>query len=280
MIIDCHTHLSLPEHISGEFLAGAKRAWGEDMDPSSPPEAYAAAYEDCCDASIILPIDGPACGFCTPNEFIADFVKEDPRRRIGFASVDPNRIGADKDLREAICGLGLKGLKLGPIYQNFDPAATTAYPVYAMANQLNIPIMWHQGTSYVQFGPLEYSNAVLLDSVASAFPDLKMVIAHLGHPWYAETACVVRKHPNVYTDMSALCTRPWQMYNAMITMIEYGVQDKIFFGTDYAFSTVEKTIEGFRNINALVEGTKLPRVPEKLIEDIIHRDTLGILGIA
>ena len=69
------------------------------------------------------------------------------------------------------------------------------------------------------------------------------------------------------------------MYNAVITAIEYGIQDKIFFGTDFPFFTVNQTIEAFRKINDIVEGTKLPRVPEKLIEDIIHRNTLEILGL-
>ena len=79
--------------------------------------------------------------------------------------------------------------------------------------------------------------------------------------------------------MSALSTRPWQMYNAMITALEYGIEKKILFGTDYPFFTVKRTIEAFRNINKVVEGTNLPRVPEQVIEDIIHRDTLQILGL-
>lgn len=278
MIIDCHTHLANPEHIGGEFLEGAQRAWGPDCDLSAAPKMHEAASR-ACDAVIVLPIDAEEIGYFTPNEFIADYVNQEPSRRIGFASVNPNRIGADKILREAVLGLGLKGLKLGPIYQKFNPAASMAYPLYAMANQLGIPIMWHQGTSYVENGPLEYSNAVLLDPVARSFPDLKMIVAHLGHPWFAETACLVRKHPNVYTDMSALSTRPWQMYNAMITALEYGIEKKIFFGTDFPFFTAERTIEAFRNINSIVEGTRLPRVPEQVIEDIIHRNTLEILGL-
>ena len=279
MIIDCHTHLANPEHIGGEFLAGAQRAWGEACSLAATPAMHEAACR-ACDASIILPIDAQEVGYYTPNEFIAEYVQGDSARRIGFASVNPNRPGADKLLREAVLGLGLKGLKLGPIYQKFDPSAPLAYPLYAMANQLGIPIMWHQGTSYVQSGPLEYSNAVLLDPVARSFPDLKMIVAHLGHPWLAETACLVRKHPNVYTDMSALGTRPWQMYNAMITALEYGIEDKIFFGTDFPFFTVERTLETFRNINRVAEGTNLPRVPEDVIEKIIHRDSLEILGLA
>lgn len=278
MVIDCHTHLANPEHIGGEFLSGAQRAWGRECNLVATPEMHAEACKE-CDAAIVLPIDAEEMGYATPNTFVAEYVRGDPARRIGFASVNPNRAGADKILREAVLGLGLKGLKLGPIYQKFDPSAPLAYPLYAMANQLRIPIMWHQGTSYVENGPLEFSNALLLDPVARSFPDLKMVIAHLGHPWFAETACVVRKHPNVYADMSALSTRPWQMYNAMITALEYGIEEKIFFGTDYPFFTVEKTISAFRNINSIVENTNLPRVPEDVIEAIIHRNTLEILGL-
>ncbi len=278
MIIDCHTHLAAAEHLGGEMLEGARRAWGPACDLTATPEAHAAAMEE-CDVAIVLPIDAEEIGYAVPNRYVADYVNADPARRIGFASVNPNRPGADKILEEAVLGLGLRGLKLGPIYQKFNPASPAAYPLYAMADRLRIPIMWHQGTSYVENGPLEYSNAVLLDPVARSFPGLKMVIAHLGHPWFAETACVVRKHPNVYTDMSALSTRPWQMYNAMITALEYGIEKKILFGTDFPFFTVERTIAAFRDINRIVEGTSLPRVPEQVIEDIIHRNALEILGL-
>lgn len=278
MIIDCHTHLAAAVHLGGEVVEGARRAWGPACDLTATPEAHAAAMKE-CDAAIVLPIDAEEIGYAIPNSYVADYVNAEPSRRIGFASVNPNRAGAEKILEEAILGLGLRGLKLGPIYQKFNPASPLAYPLYAMADKLRIPIMWHQGTSYVENGPLEYSNAVLLDPVARSFPGLKMVIAHLGHPWFAETACVVRKHPNIYTDMSALSTRPWQMYNAMITALEYGIEKKILFGTDFPFFTVERSIAAFRDINRIVEGTNLPRVPEQVIEDIIHRNTLDILGL-
>jgi len=50
------------------------------------------------------------------------------------------------------------------------------------------------------------------------------------------------------------------------------ITDKIFFGTDYPFTTVEESIEGLRTINRLVEGTGLPRVAEETIEGIIYSD--------
>ncbi len=51
---------------------------------------------------------------------------------------------------------------------------------------------------------------------------------------------------------------------------EYKVTDKIFFGTDFPFSGVEESIAGLRNVNAVVDGTGLPRVSQDVIEGIVH----------
>jgi predicted TIM-barrel fold metal-dependent hydrolase len=60
---------------------------------------------------------------------------------------------------------------------------------------------------------------------------------------------------------------------------EYGVWNKILFGTDYPFTTVNATIEGLRNLNKMTNGTGLPKLNEKAIEEMIYRDTLTILGL-
>ena len=278
MIFDCHTHLADPSHFGGEFIADAKRAWGDSYEMNCSPEQHAKAVTQ-CDGAIVLALDAEEIGYYTPNSYVAEYVKRDPSRYIGFASVNPNRQNAQEILIDAYTDLGLKGLKLAPIYQKFDPRDKMCYPLYAKAEELGMPIMWHQGTSYVQNGPLELCNPVYLDTVARSFPKLTMVIAHLGHPWVSETACVVRKQKNVYTDVSALGTRPWQMYNALVTAIEYGIGDKLLFGTDFPFFDCNVTIDALRRVNSLVEGTKLPRASEKVIEGIIHRDTPGILGL-
>ena len=57
------------------------------------------------------------------------------------------------------------------------------------------------------------------------------------------------------------------------------MQDKILFGTDYPFSTVERTVAGLRGINRLVEGTPLPMIPAEVIDAIIERPTLELLGL-
>jgi predicted TIM-barrel fold metal-dependent hydrolase len=60
---------------------------------------------------------------------------------------------------------------------------------------------------------------------------------------------------------------------------EYGVWDKVLFGTDYPFTTVNRTVEGLRALNAMLAGTALPRLNEAAIEAMIHRDSLALLGL-
>jgi predicted TIM-barrel fold metal-dependent hydrolase len=61
---------------------------------------------------------------------------------------------------------------------------------------------------------------------------------------------------------------------------EYGVWNKLLFGSDYPFTTVNESIDGLRNLNSQLEGTALPRLNEEEIEKLIHRDGFEILGIS
>lgn len=277
MIFDCHTHVFGPGHVGGTFLRDAKRAWGQQYELIATPEQHWESIKE-YDGAVVLAFNCPATGVVVPNDYVASYVSKYPGKLFGFASINPHDEDASSQLEFAVKKLGLAGLKLAPIYQNFYPDDKKYFPIYAKANELNIPILWHQGTSFVSNGFLDASRPAALDPIARTFPELKMVIAHLGHPWHGECVSVIRKNPNVYADMSALGTRPWQFYNAMMNVVEYGVPDKVLFGSDYSFFTTKQTIDSFRRINDLTEGTRLPRIPEEVIESIIHRPTPEILG--
>ena len=95
-----------------------------------------------------------------------------------------------------------------------------------------------------------------------------------------ECVAVIRKHPHVYADLSALHYRPFQLYHSLMLVQEYGVWDKVLFGTDYPFTTVTASIDGLRKLNAMLDGTALPRLDAAKIEAMIHRDSLPLLGLA
>jgi predicted TIM-barrel fold metal-dependent hydrolase len=109
---------------------------------------------------------------------------------------------------------------------------------------------------------------------------VKIILAHLGHPYEGECLVTIRKHENVFADVSALHYRPWQLYNSLMLAQEYGVWSKLLFGTDFPFTTVNASIAGLRGLNDQVEGTKLPRLDPVQIEALIQRDSLGLLGLA
>jgi predicted TIM-barrel fold metal-dependent hydrolase len=80
--------------------------------------------------------------------------------------------------------------------------------------------------------------------------------------------------------VSALHYRPFQLYHSLMLVQEYGVWNKVLFGTDYPFTTVNDSVAGIRKLNDMLEGTKLPRLKADEIERMIHRDSLALLGLA
>jgi predicted TIM-barrel fold metal-dependent hydrolase len=89
----------------------------------------------------------------------------------------------------------------------------------------------------------------------------------------------IRRNPHLFADLSALYYRPWQFYNAMRLAVEYRVGRKILFGSDFPFTTTESSLHEIRNMNAVLGNSGLPPIPDAWIEEIIHRDTLTLLGL-
>ena len=147
------------------------------------------------------------------------------------------------------------------------------------ASDLRIPVLIHQGTTFCANVSLEISNPVQLQPLALQFPKLKVVIAHMGHPWINETLVLIRKNRNMFADISALYYRPWQFYNALVAAMEYGVLDRLSLGSDYPFTTPQSTMDALRLFNNITEGTRLPRIPDSQLEAMIHRNTLELLEI-
>ncbi len=213
------------------------------------------------------------------NDNTAALVAAHPDKLIGFLAVHPDAPDALEEIERATGDLGLRGIKLGPNYQNFDPLGEAAVRVYRRAQERGLPILFHQGTSPVQFADLDYAHPRHIDRVAMAFPRLKIIMAHMAHPWQTDCICVIRKHPNVYADISALFYRPWSHYTCMRLATEWSVLHKLLFGSDYPVASPAETMAGMRAVNEPIAQSGLPRVPEDEIEAIINRDSLDLLGL-
>jgi uncharacterized protein len=213
------------------------------------------------------------------NDATARFVATAPKKRVGFMGVHPYEPTVLDEIRRCVEELGFQGIKLGANYQNFDPLSPEADRVFAEAERRRLPIVFHQGTSPVRDAPLRFAHPLLMDEVAIRHPELRIVMAHMGHPWQADTIAVVRKHQNVYADVSALWYRPWSFWSGMRLATEWNILHKLLLGSDWPIIKPGETIAGLRRVNDVIADTAMPRVPEAAIEDIIHRDALEILGV-
>jgi predicted TIM-barrel fold metal-dependent hydrolase len=281
MIVDVHCHAwDYERHFTSDFRAQAKRARaGVEVDLSVRYEHYRAT---CPPETRSIVFGGKARlgGVWIDDDFVARYVAEHSDTCIGFLSTDPTQDGWESDLKRGHQELGFRGIKLLPMYAGFRPDETRLDPLWEYATRNKLPVLLHTGTTFVAQAPLECTLPRHLDVVATRFPDVKIVMAHLGHPYEGECIVTARKHPNVYADVSALHYRPFQLYHSLMLVQEYGVWGKILFGTDYPFTTVNASIDGIRGLNRMLEGTVLPCLDAAAIEAMIHRDALALLGLS
>ena len=280
MIIDVHTHLSTREQWGKTFVnvLDSGSAGPGPLDLEVTPERHWEALEQASRA-IVFGINSIALGMSTPDESIAEYAAAHPEKMIGFMSVDPNSPDALKQVERGV-SLGLKGIKMSPVYQHYDPNGDVARDVHAQAEQLGLVILTHAAFHCIPDTPMHWANPLHYDLVARTFPRLKIILAHIGLPWYTDAMVMIRKHPNVFADISGgVALRPWWGYQALAECYGNSVMHKLLFGTDFPFCTVDQSIQALRTVNRFAEGTGMPRIPEEEIEGIIHRDALALLGL-
>ena len=279
MIVDVHTHFFRPESDFGPSLRADMARCGVDTVAwGDVGERHLKTTRE-ADAAVVFGLQAQATGWNIPNDAVAAHVLRAPERLLFFAAVDPAQPHCMEELERCHRHLGAVGVKLAPLYQNVHPRDPRCCDIYRYCVQHGLPVLFHAGTSFVGGTPLDYSRPANFDEVAVAYPELRMVLAHLGHPWEGETIAVLRRHPHVFADLSALYYRPWQFYNSMRLLVEYRIDAKVLFGSDFPFTTTGSSLAGVRGINSVLAHSGLPPIPSEVIEGIIHRDALGSLGL-
>ena len=279
MIVDLHTHLwQSPEQLGPQISAQLRERFAgrlELLDASV--HAHAEATEP-VDVAVVLGFKSRYLGADLPNASIAEYVGAHPDRLIGFGGIDPTEPGAARQV-EQLPAMGLAGVTVSPSAQDFHPSDTRAMRVYEQCQAMQLPVLVHQGTHYTRDSKMEYARPYLFDEIARTFPRLRLVIAHCGHPWVEETLTLVGKHEHVFTEVSNVLTRPWQLYNVLLQAHQLDVSEHVLFGSDFPYVTPAEAIETIYSINRFVHGTALPSVPRQTLRAIVENDTLACLGL-
>lgn len=259
MIVDCHTHINLA------------------TDDAETSEHFAAA--ETVDACIVLAtLDEPGDDV---NKRLAQYVNKYKEKMVGFAALEPNKEKVNTShLKHLSEKLGLKGVVLYCSACGFHPAHTKAMRFYESVQELGLPIFFHNaGDTAGARAVLEYTQPYLLDEVAREFSTMKMIIGNMGVPFVEQTLSMVSRHKNVYADLTIQPKNVWQTYNMVVAAHEYGVMDKLLFGSGFPSGNAGQCIETLLGFNMLLADTNLPTVPRGSIRNIVERDTLEVLGI-
>jgi uncharacterized protein len=211
--------------------------------------------------AVLLPIDCRRArkDSVSSNDQVAELCQLHSRF-IGFASVDPLKKGAVRELESAVEKRGLKGLKLDPSLQNFEVGDKRAFAVYEAAAALGIPLVVHTGMSWALETPLEMGQPLLLEPAIRRWPALNFVLAHFGWPWVWEAAALALKYPNVYLDTACLYyDSPKEFFQFVFgkqiptTVIERSLRNKVVFGSNYPRVEIKNMVHALKSL-ALTEG--------------------------
>ena len=258
MIVDCHTHINCA---------------AENIDAAE----HLAAIETVDVCIVLATADIPSQEV---NKKLSEYVSKHKGKMVGFALVEPTKdnVGV-KNLTSIRDKLELKGTVLYCCRCGFHPAHSRAMRFYESAQELGLPVLFHNGGPLEHKAILDYAQPHLLDEVAREFEELKIIIGSMGMPFVEQTLSMVEKHKNVYADLTVKAGNVWQVYNIVMAAYEREVMDKLLFGSGFPSGRAGECIEVLLGFNKLLGDTNLPTVPRGNIRSIIERDTLGLLGI-
>ncbi|NQU75863.1 MAG: amidohydrolase family protein [Planctomycetes bacterium] len=278
MIVDCHTHIwENPQQLGPGGEAHLRRQAGQ-ADLAADPAAHLAASQ-CVDVSFVLGFFSRQQAAEIPNRLVADYVAKYPKKLVGLAGVDPLAGDAADRLAMAAAEKAFIGVTISPAAQGFHPADSRVQGLYQFCSDKGLVVIVHQDSHLWADAKMEFARPYLWDEVLRDYPKLRMVIAHLGHPWVDETISLLAKHANLYADIASLLRRPWHAYNVMVRAHEYASTDKLLFGSDFPFLSASESVESVYRLNEVTHGTRLPAVPREILRSIVERNALACLGV-
>jgi len=258
LVIDFHFHAGLYHELHPWVL---KWIGKEIKDPIAfvdsvltPEGIVKYLQENGVDYAVALAEISPITTGVLSNEGVAELCDK-AKCLIPFCNINPFMV-ADlaSELERYVKEFGFRGVKLYPVYQHFYANDSRLYPLYAKAQELEIPVIVHTGSSIFKGTRLKYGDPLYLDDVAVDFPKLTLLMAHSGRGfWYDRAFFLAKLHNNVYMEIAGLPPQKLLVYFPELERIA----DKVIFGSDWpGMPHVKRNIEIIRELPLMQETKK------------------------
>jgi len=227
--------------------------------------------------AVIFPPFPHFCKKIDTNAWLAEQIKNEPQF-IGFANIDPKQVDSVQKLKKTFES-GLRGVKIHPPILKTRIDDRRNFCFYEKAEELGLPILFHTG---VHGWELESYRPLLIDKIAQTFPELNIIIEHLGgEAFFNEALAVLQNNSNTYAGITTTLLpilesewNPWYQGTERIKMVLRQIgENRVIYGTDFPYNDAAIThreIEIIKNLelnnetkNKILGGNlkKLLRLP-------------------
>lgn len=200
-----------------------------------------------------------------------------PDRIVGAVFVRPGVDGLEQIDRAYEEGFRMVKVHLPRVPYN----DVSCFDLWARANELHMPVLFHTGVVSCKESPGEqisswYMHPMRLEPITREFPDLSIIVAHLGIHWNTDAAELARMRPNVYVDLTGE-PEGWRMRADAVGMDKWlwwpGAFEKVIFGTDVHYGKIGQILEeDIRRLDRL-------NIPPQTRRKIFAGNILRLLGV-
>lgn len=312
MIVDAHYHLYWDDSDPMDFLMGCARVGARRFSKNTPEPMNAEQLlqmqlpiladesgdklvqlmdESGIDKTLLLPLDywywfeisqnTQPYDIMKKNEIYATAAKNHEGRLYSLFGIDPRRKKSVSAFEKAVSKWDMKGLKLHPTTRYY-PDDPVCYPLYEKALDLQVPILIHSGNQPAPM-PAKYSEPKYIDTVAADFPELKIVVAHIGHGWWRQTLDLASMKPNMYVDFSGwqgvYQNDPAYVASVLRSAIDTLGPWRVLFGSDGALLNVimplPEWVDSIKNINSIGNA----KFSNEELEIILGKAAIHLFGL-
>ncbi|MDQ0171534.1 amidohydrolase family protein [Paenibacillus tundrae] len=213
------------------------------------------------------------------NPMMLDLSEEIPDNLYTCIGINPLTLhleGQLEAIEQSLRTEHVVGIKLYAGYYHFNVGDEIYDPIYSLASAYQMPIVIHGGLTYSDRGLLKYSHPLSMEETFLKHRDLTFMLCHLGDPWVMDTAALLEKNPNLYTDLSGWIVGDAAKVERLLTEQTYTDHfrraivfaekyDRLVFGTDWPLVQIEPYIQFVKHL-----------IPEAHWEDVFYNNALRV----
>ena len=177
-----------------------------------------------------------------------------------FVAVDPTVLGGEAGaahLRDMVEHHGARGVKIHPAVQGFAPDAPGMLPIYQTCVDLGIPVLSHTGLTR---DGSAYAEPNAFGNVLRAFPQLKLVLAHLGGGAWRQTVGFAEAFPQATFDLCEIIAwtgAPGAPSSTELAQLITDVgPERVMMGTDFPWYGLAETANQVMELPLLTDDQK------------------------